>query len=540
MIWTAFSSIFLIIGLKSGYDALNRTAWPETPCEVTRFEVLANPDTDPPFQPEVQFTYAWEGITHTGSRVWASKKGEDDYEDLAGLIEQHRNGGLTSCRVNPNSPSESVLITGAGDVWGGAAFALFGGAFVAIGIGMIFWSRRQKKSSSAALSSNVSDDGNAPNVVLIPVFGFFGLAGLGILTFVIIPQWLKYTDAKGWKETPAEVVWSRVESHSDDDGTTYSVDIFYSYEYEGAPYKSNTLGLMSGSSSGRASKQEKVDQHPPGKEITCYVNPDKPWQALLDRDLGWWALFALFPLPFIAIGVGGFWWLLKHRGKKKTPGKTASALYRSTNASDPAPVSAHRTFKPGGRRTGWFFGAIAIALFWNGITSVFVWQAVKSWQSGNPEWFLTLFITPFVLIGLCLIGHVFYRLLALFNPATTLTLTPGEITLAQAAKLKWSTPGGNHRMSRFAIYLVGEEEAQYRRGTDTATDTQVFHEQTLIDTQDPRKSIAGTTGIELADTMPGWKGTHNRIKWSLHVKGEISIWPDVSDRYDITVFPPDL
>ena len=441
-----------------------------------------------------------------------------------------------------------MIIAGAGDVWGAVVFALFGAGFVAIGIGMIIFSRKQKKKQSSALSSQDTND-DAPKAIMIPFFSVFAVAGLGILLFVIVPQWVKFSDAKGWKETPAKVIWSRVQSHSDDDGTTYSVDIFYSYTFEGEKYKSNTIGLMSGSSSGRSSKQKKVNDHPPGKKITCYVNPKNPWQALLERDIGWWALFALFPLPFIGVGVGGLWWTLKKRSRAKTKATAKSKALsgegklggrHSTTSSDVYHQLARKEFSLGGKRIGWFFGAIGIALFWNGITSVFVWQAVKSWQSGNPEWFLSIFITPFVLIGLAMIGHVFYRLLALFNPAPTLTLTPGEVTLGKPAKLKWNTSSGYHRMSKFAIYLVGEEEAQFHRGTDTVTETKIFQEQALIDTQDPRKSITGSAKIELINTMPSWKGKNNKIKWSLHVKGDISFWPDVSDRYEITILHADL
>ncbi|MBT8036656.1 MAG: DUF3592 domain-containing protein [Verrucomicrobiae bacterium] len=546
LFWTAFSSLFLVIGLKLAYDAVHRSAWDEVDCTVSHLEIKADRNASPPFQPAVSYSYRWQGATHTGNRVWASKKGEDDYEDLGELIAQHQHGKLTRCHVNPDDPSESVLITGTGDIWGGLAFALFGAGFVAIGIGLIIVSRKQKNKERSALSSK-KKNGDAPKAILIPFFSVFAIVGLGVFAGVIVPQWMKYTDAKSWKATPAKVIWSRVESHSSDDGTTYSVDIFYQYQFQGKPYKSNTTGLMSGSSSGRAGKQKKVDQHPAGKSITCYVNPDRPWQAIIDRDLGWWVLFALFPLPFIAVGVGGLWHTLRKRShaRKKSDDylndlrSRPSSHQHSASGSDDFHHSAQKDFSPGSGRVKWFIGSIAIGIFWNGITSVFVWQAIKSWQSNNPEWFLILFITPFVLIGIGLIGNIIYRLLALFNPAPRINLTPGNITLGQPAKLKWNVGAGSHRMNHFAIYLVGEEEAQYRRGTNTVTDTRLFYQHALIDTQDPRKSISGSATIDLptqsGKIMPSWKSSHNRIKWSLHVKGDIAIWPDVSDRYEVTV-----
>ena len=542
IVWTAFSSIFAVIGIKLCYDGYHRSGWPKTECTVTHFRVSTDQKNDPAFQPKVKYTYEWEGVTHTGDRVWANSKGEDKYEDLAELVEQYRNRELTTCHVNPDAPEESVLIPASSDIWGGVIFAIFGIGFMCIGIGMVASSRRQKKNEHSALSSKKGES-DAPPVILIPFFSIFALAGLGVLIFVVVPQWIKYHDAKGWTETPATVIWSRVESRSDGDGTTHSANIFYRYTFEGKQYSSNTLGLLSSSSSGRAGKLEKVNAHPRDKKISCYVNPEKPWQALLERDLGWWALFALFPLPFIAIGVGGLWWLLRNRSKKRKK-HSSSINHKNRDITKKDDMAGKLKLKPGGKRISWLFGSIALALFWNGITSVFVWQAIQSWQGGNPDWFLTIFITPFVLIGIGFITHIFYRLLAVLNPSTTLTLAPGELTLDEPAKLTWITSGNRLRFSNFAIYLVGEEEAQFRRGTDTVTETEVFYELALIETLDPRDSLSGSASINLPantlDLMPSWKSSNNRIRWSIHVKAKISAWPDVLDKYDITVNPVDI
>ncbi|BDS06823.1 hypothetical protein NT6N_18630 [Oceaniferula spumae] len=554
--WTLFSSIFLIIGLKTCYDGFTRSQWPEVECMVHSFTITDKRSGDPPFQPKTSYTYEWEGVTHSGSTVWPSKKGEDDYEDLAELLEQYRAGEFKSCYVNPKAPTESALFVGGEDIWGGLIFALMGGLFVAIGIGLIVVGRREKKQESAALSSKKTKTDEAPAAILIPFFSVFGLAGLGLLFFLIIPQAMKYFDAKGWEETPAKVVWSAVRSHDSDDGTTYSVDIFYRYEFDGREYKSNTTGLMSGSSSGRSSKQEKVKNHPPGKEIVCYVNPDKPWQALLERDLGWWALFALFPLPFIAIGVGGLWWMLRKRNKSnKTSkydnplGRRTSQLRHSADKKDiyhgsHKPTKASVDFAPRGNRIKSFIGVFIFAVFWNGITSIFVAIAAGSWLRDDPEWFLTIFIIPFVLIGLCALLFSVYQFFALFGPAPTITLKPSAIPFDKEATVSWKLLSGANRINHFAVYLIGEEEAKYQRGTDTKTATETFHEQALIETQDPRKMKRGSATIDLSEIttpiMPSWKSSNNKIKWSILVHGKISFWPDINDRYEIEVHPLDV
>ena len=57
----------------------------------------------------------------------------------------------------------------------------------------------------------------------------------------------------------------------------------------------------------------------------------------------------------------------------------------------------------------------------------------------------------------------------------------------------------------------------------------------------PHRSLRGTKPVTLpTNTMPSWKARHNRIKWSLAVHGEIPLWPDIEDRYDLEVLPPQL
>ena len=422
--------------------------------------------------------------------------------------------------------------------WGGIIFAIFGGCFVLVGLGLLTMGIKSFSKKDKALSSKKKEEGG--NLLMIPFFSIFGLAGFAVLIFFVMPMWQKYFAAQAWEETKATVVWSQVRTHDGDDGDTYSADIFYKYNYAGRVYRSNNVGLMGGSSSGRGGKQDKVNDHPRGKQITCYVNPDNPHDTLLERKMGWWAAFSLFPLPFIAIGVGGLIFGLKKKKKKALSAGAKLRKSKPRSGSSPYRSSHRKQFSPRGKRIGWIFGALFIAAFWNGIVSVFLSQVIPTWQKGEPDWFLTLFLTPFVLIGIGMILHVFYRILACFNAAPILTLTPAEIALGQATQLKWKTLSGEHKLSHFAIYLVGEEEARYRRGTDTVTDTSIFYEQALIDTKDPRQVRRGEAEILLpTDLMPSWKSSNNAIKWSLRVRGEISFWPDIKDNYEVTVLPAD-
>jgi hypothetical protein len=39
-------------------------------------------------------------------------------------------------------------------------------------------------------------------------------------------------------------------------------------------------------------------------------------------------------------------------------------------------------------------------------------------------------------------------------------------------------------------------------------------------------------------TMPTFRSEHNKILWTLRVRGDIPRWPDIKEEYEITVLPP--
>jgi len=200
-----------------------------------------------------------------------------------------------------------------------------------------------------------------------------------------------------------------------------------------------------------------------------------------------------------------------------------------------------QTIKPGGKRLGKFFAMVAFSLVWNGIMVFPIYFSIKSWQDGTPDVFISFMAILLGPAGLLMIGLMFLRLFAIFNPRHTLTLTPGTITLGEPTNLNWQINGKAHRLSRFTIYLVGLEEAEFERGTDTVSVTKVFFEKVLIDIQDLKKESTGSLEIDLpansGKLMPSWESTHNRIKWALYVRSKMSRCPSVTDKYFITINP---
>ena len=106
-------------------------------------------------------------------------------------------------------------------------------------------------------------------------------------------------------------------------------------------------------------------------------------------------------------------------GKKK---KSLTEGARKTTSKLPAQRVGSLTLKAKSRIVK-LIGITIFALFWNGIVSLFLFS--DTGVSGS------LFMSPFVLIGLGAIAWTVYCFLALFNPRPVLTINPGHIPSAR-------------------------------------------------------------------------------------------------------------
>ncbi|MFG0334641.1 MAG: DUF3592 domain-containing protein [Maioricimonas sp. JB049] len=410
--------------------------------------------------------------------------------------------------------------------------------------------------SRTSLSHKAHSDRRKGGCFLVVFFSIFLIAGLGLSYGLLFrPMW-KLAVSQNWPQAPCTILKSEVEENRSSDGSTYRIDISFRYRFNNKEYTSDSYDffLSEVASSGRNSKREIVRQFPPGRETVCYVNPHGPNEAVLNRDFHWEMLFGLMPLIFVAIGLGGVLYGSGVIGKKtgtSTAGSAGSPRLRASAAPPTSGGWVYRsgddgsddlagpvTLKPEFSRLTRLLAAFFFAAFWNGITSLFLYQVVGEWRQGKTPWFLTLFLTPFVLIGIGLICWIAYAFLSLFLPRPILTLQRPRVPLGGSTLLGWQFagyPGGIHQLK---ITLKGEEEATYRRGTDTQTDEHTFYEEVLLDTHDPLEMYEGELEFSIpTDTMHSFEADHNKIVWTIEVSGEIPFSPDLNETFPFTVVP---
>ena len=145
--------------------------------------------------------------------------------------------------------------------------------------------------------------------------------GLGVLYPIVLAPLRGIIAARNWKPTECTIISSHVRSHRGNKGTSYAVDILYSYQVAGREFRSNRK-FLGGSSSGRRGKANTVQRYRPGTKAMCFVNPQDPFEAVLDRGFTPAMWFGLIPAVFCVVGLAG----IRSVARKREPPIQAAGL----------------------------------------------------------------------------------------------------------------------------------------------------------------------------------------------------------------------
>jgi len=552
---TLFCLVFLVAGLFLGVALTRETyqralthSWKPVKATVLLSDVRTEQKKNQNYFFTVQYHYSFHGKEYSSDRFAIGYHGSPDYAKAQRLLGKYPPDSSATCYVNPKNPAEAVLERSS--LW--TVFGLlFPIPFILIGAGGTYFLWRGKTESDMPsvrkpISETVTMASNPRWVALF--FSVFFVAGAAAFAGFFVRPAIKILQAKDWNQTPCVVISSEVRSHDSEDGTTYSVNILYAYEVNGKEYKSNRYRFMGGSSSGYKGKAAIVRRHPPGTETVCFVNPNDPTEAVLERGFTKGLWFGLIPLTFVTVGVGGVFANLRKAGKQRFAVSIAAAR-RSTameSLHKPVPlpddsVAGPVTLKPKSSPLAKLLGTIVVAVFWNGIVSVFLYQVIQMWrtgQGGPVKWFLALFLIPFVATGLAMIGGIGYCFVALFNPRPRLSVSTNVVPMGGRVELAWQLSGSLQSIRKLRIFLEGREEATYQRGTTTSTDREVFETMDVVQMTNWIDMRSGTCQVTLpVNTMHSFSGGNNKIIWAIRLIADVEWRPDLNEEFPITVLP---
>lgn len=282
----------------------------------------------------------------------------------------------------------------------------------------------------------------------------------------------------------------------------------------------------------------------------------------LQIGYGFW-LMVLLMTSFVLIGGTGVIWAVLQIG---TSAERRSALARHAGKLVPEdapqpefpgiPTYEGLTDSPGtelafrlpsDHSPGWsLLAATTFCLLWNGSVFGLAGYAIQSHvnlqSDRGPEWLLTGLLFPFAAVGVWSIYYLAQLLFRLTGLGTTTLeisahpILPGEryeIVLCQ---------GGHIHVEHLEVWLVCQEEATYRQGTDVRTEFRVVFEERLFQVQnidiEPSKPYKTAFEFELPiAAMHSFQTAHNGVHWRLVVDGAVVGWSDFERGYPIIVHP---
>jgi hypothetical protein len=530
--------------------------WEETICTIESSSAAARPEYgDHVF--EVSYRFQWNGTEYEGSNYRPNYSGSDEYQARM-LASRYPPGLETSCWIDTDDPERSVLVRS--NLWEGL-WIFFPLLFVFVGFGALWLYRRLGASASDDPDESRTGEREMPAESTISVFtarkapkkeppafppvafltGFFALfffVGAGFFVPFFVWPALQVVDARSWNSVPCEILESGVRVHSGDDGATYSIDVLFRYELEGREYLSNRYHFLSGSTGGYESKAQVVEKIPPGTHTVCYVDPETPHEAVLQRGFSGEFFFAVIPFIFILVGAGGVY--IVRTGAREARRAAAGPSWIAPPLMDYGSDGRSAVLlEPTAGPIGKLAGVIVIGLIWNGLVSIFVWHAVETWRLGNPDWVLMLFLLPFVLIGLLIGAGVPYQFLALANPRPRLRLSYVPLRTGEPAQVEWSFRGSAKRIRSLTISLQALRTVVTTEGSTVRSETEPV---TSIEVTTRRRGHGlefGAASFEVPTKLPdGSPANDDAVSWKLKLHGDIAYWPDVSDEYDLEIVEP--
>jgi hypothetical protein len=526
---TFFFFIFLAMGLiftglivRQVYIDTRTYAWPKVECLVLESGVN-DKGGNSPYEFVVRYQYQWKDRTYSSQRFKTQNQSFSSYSDAQRLTERFRENTKATCYLDPENPTQAILQRSS--LWLGL-FIFLPLIFVAVGGGGIYFAWKRASPPAGPAPIVLKPKALKTRKPIVAFCSLFIVVGLLAFYGIFIRPVMKIMDARHWPAIPCTVVSSRVQSHDSDDGTTYSVDILYRYEIHGREYKANRYNFSGGSSSGYAGKARLVSQYPPGRKTVCYVNPGDPTDAVLFAGFPSTMWFGLLPLLFVVCGAAG---IITNLHQGNPPAKSSAR-------SESSPVVLRARYSPAVK----FFGGLCISVFWNGIVSVFLWLVIQMWmgREHGPKWFLTLFLIPFVLVGLGIIWMTVHAFFGFFSPRARLRIDSTTVPLGDSVEIQWQFSGRVEKIREFRLLLEGREETDEGTGDSKRTNRNIFYAAGIIHLTDGKSIGSGSALCTIpADQKPSDAEGDHRVVWVIRLKADVHQGADLDDEYPIVVTP---
>jgi hypothetical protein len=345
--------------------------------------------------------------------------------------------------------------------------------------------------------------------------------------------------------------------------TTWAPALLLRYEADGRTMESWSRARATAFAD-RTQALERLSGFRIGEQVTGWYDPSDPSTIVLERGFNWWMWLLALLLPGALLGFGGTGLLraLRRWGRSEEA-IAASRGFSALLGAPKGPTRDPQTFpgvpscddlvnSPGTilryrlpieSPENWtLLGLGLFAALWNAVVVVFGVGAGLDLLGGRSDRLLLTLLVPFIGVGVAAVVLFVRRLIITTAVGTTQVevsdhpLRPGgryDVLLAQA---------GSGLLRELALELQMEEQATFRQGTDTRTETRSVYRRrvsTWNDLQlDPGRRFEERVAIDIPrEAMHSFSSEHNQVRWRLVVRGVPARWPSFLRTFPMVVFP---
>lgn len=286
-----FIGVILLAVIVKMREVRVASKWPQTIGEIVESAIEAreksNMDgaTTTANYPSIVYKYEVQGKEYIGKRISVGEQAPDF--ELQATIAKYPVGRTVPVYYNPGNPKDAVLERDLPPDFGKGLscillFFVIGAVVFAVGVDRI-------PQLIGKIFANAEDD---RLVALIGGMGMF----TALLTLVME---LQVRATLKWPYAPGRIVSAGVQKYREGGvgarGPMYRSKVVYKYQVAGNNYKSDqvSLGMVTSWNSAMAAGKA-TSKYKAGDAIQVYYNPDKPSEAVLERNFkGRYILWAL-------------------------------------------------------------------------------------------------------------------------------------------------------------------------------------------------------------------------------------------------------
>ena len=165
---------------------------------------------------------------------------------------------------------------------------------------------------------------------------------------------------RSWVPTPAVLLGKSEQLEKEKSGSDNKEKVPYRYSFEGQSYTHDRVTRSNMEVNGRSSDTgHRLRTLPAGTEVTCYVNPASPGEAVLELRSLSYAWFLAIPAVFMLIGIVGFIFIIRAKAPNFSPISSSDRPWGGANKGAGLPPRAAVSE----RKSNTKLGVIGLRLF---------------------------------------------------------------------------------------------------------------------------------------------------------------------------------